>query len=213
MNKIKYKFDIFTYLGLILLFLEILNILIHYSNWEVFRELFWFCNIVSLIASFSLIFRNRLLLSSIFIASIPAQFLWIMDFFLQIFGFGLGRTEWILHSDFLIFLISTLLHGLLIPFIFYFLYKKGFDKRSLFLSIFLFAILLLASTYIFTDINENKNCVFYPCDMKYSDTIYLINPEFGTLTYLFNEMFYWSTLISIFYFFSYFYFKKTKKLF
>ena len=64
-------------------------------------------------------------------------------------------------------------------------------------------------TYFFTPIDENINCVFYPCDLNLDETpeeIYS-NPDYISINYLIKVMLFWSFIIVISYFISLNFFK------
>lgn len=127
-------------------------------------EVLWFCSATSLLLTIGLFRKNALIISMVLLLAIPAQFFWIVDFFLTKFGHGLGRTAMLSFSGPLVYWSSLLLHALLIPVSAYGVWKLGFQKRCL-LPSFLYFWLLLTLTFFLTTPETNHNCVFYPCDM------------------------------------------------
>jgi hypothetical protein len=123
----------------------------------------WFCTIAALILAVALYLQNRIWMSAILVLAIPAQFLWISDFFLHIFGIGLGRTAQLFDFGTDIFLTSLNLHIILIPIALFATWKYGFEFRSFWYG-FLFFVLLLCLSFVLTDPLDNVNCVFYSCD-------------------------------------------------
>jgi purine-cytosine permease-like protein len=104
--------------------------------------------------------------------------LWIVDFFLELYGDGMGRTaqQWS-YGD-VVFWFSVNLHAILIPISFYAVWKLGFDKKVL-SYVLSYAFLLLVVTYLTTEPVENRNCVFYGCDF--------VDPGGGYLKYFVLE--------------------------
>ncbi len=192
-------------LSIILFSVVTLNVAIHIL-WEDgdFAEIIWFCDIMSYVLAFALWFKNRFLISTVFLSAVPTQFLWIVDFFLQIFGFGLGRTEW-LFTDFdtiLTPVVSTIMHAILIPSALYGIYKLGFHKKSI-IGIYITTVSILLVSYLFTDPTLNRNCAFFPCDLNFVEhkDIILNNPFYMTHWYLIKEIFTWFMYGTAFYLF------------
>ena len=191
--------------------------------WEEadFGELFWFCDFVSYILAFALFTKNRFLISTVLLASVPAQFLWIADFFMNLAGSGLGRTDWLFTDNDVWWTpwISTLMHGMIIPLSAWGVWKYGFDKRAIW-GVYAIILFLLPATYFFTDPTINRNCVFFPCDLNFIDDKAYISAHtdyFMTWKYLLKEMlswvFYSSSVYLVFRFFTDKYFKKAQALF
>lgn len=204
-NKIDQKSNwILTILGYILIIVVFLNIILHISYWSDIRELLWFCNIASLIAGIGLIIKRTELITPIFISAIPAQFFWILDFFLNIFGIGFGRTQWLfVETNLIIFSISVILHLILIPFSLYGVYKLGFAKKCFLYGGFIFPIFLIQLTFFLSDPLENRNCVFYPCDLNYTSIDDLNEHTFyNTWLYAVYNSIFWFFIWSISYLFS-----------
>ncbi len=188
------KDKILDLIGVILILITILNIIIHIKTYRDYFEIFWFCNLSALICGIGLITKKKEIVSSVLIAAIPAQFMWIVDFLLNfIFGYSFGRTLWLRESTYTIFLISTYLHLFVIPSSLYGTYCLGYSKKAYKYAIIIFIILLLPITYFFTPFEENINCVFYPCDLIYEINYKELSSStyFGTFYYLLNQIIYW----------------------
>ncbi len=193
-------------LGLIVLFFVSSNAFIHiFLEGQDWGELLWFCDVMSFILAFALFTKNKFLINTTFLASVPAQFMWIVDFFLELTVGGMGRTAWLFEDADTIFtpFISTVMHGILIPFSFYGIYKLGFVKRAIF-GVYAIIVILLPVTYFFTDPTINRNCVFFPCDLNFVDDFKVINANadfYMTTEYLVSEMALWFIYSTAFYIF------------
>mgnify|MGYP001587131924 CR=1 FL=1 len=190
----KIKFDKFFFLGLYVLLSVVINQWINFSLFSSFPEnsfgeILWFCDFTGIILGIGLILKNIKLTTLTFVMAVPAQFLWIVDFFMEVFGSGLGRTTVLWSYGPLVFWASVNLHLILIPFSFYGVWKLGFFKKAL-KSILIYIFLLLAFSFIFTLPNENINCVFYSCDGE--------DPGAGYLEYfILHSLFFWSVIAII----------------
>ena len=111
--------------------------------------------------------------------AIPAQFMWIIDFIMEIFGTGFGRTEFLFNYGLDVFLGSLNIHIILIPTALYLVYKRGFHPKC-YWYVQLVSIILLGGAFLFSPPVENVNCVFYDCDASfdvfYGKEVYL---EYG----------------------------------
>ena len=164
MNHKKLKHGLLLYiLGLYLLISVALNLTKNFLQYGDLYDIFWFCNIVAIALGFGILLNNRKAVSISLVASIPAQLLWFIDFFLELFFVGFGRTSFIMNEPFWVIVVTTNLHLIVIPIAIYAVYKMGFAKDIL-IHIIVMTVLLLTSTFLFTDLNTNRNCVFYPCD-------------------------------------------------
>lgn len=202
-------------LGWGLLVLVTINLSAHVSKWNDWQEVLWYCNFAALLLSFGLILKSRILINSVLISSIPVQFFWILDFFLSLFGAGLGRTAW-LFSDagVFIFMLSTLFHSALIPMSIWGSHKVGLSKKSFLFTLVVFSIMMFG-TYIFTDYRENRNCVFYPCDIIYYEDPYVVlgSGEYLSWGYFSKDLLTWYAIFSFSYLFWQRKFKKKEMLF
>ncbi|NQZ85694.1 MAG: hypothetical protein HRU03_08300 [Nanoarchaeales archaeon] len=190
MNKINKteKKDKYFYLGVLLIILVSLNLYLHLSYWFNWVEVLWFCDIGAIIAGIGLIKKNKKIISGILVLALPGQFLWILDFILEIiFNSGFGRTSWIMSVPLEIFIMSTILHAVLIPITFYATYKLGFSKKSFLFSI-VFILILMPVSFLISDIHTNLNCINYPCDIHIDTLIESDFEWFGTLKYVIYEI-------------------------
>ncbi len=186
----------FFWLGLIVGLTVATNQTIHIA-WEGadFGELLWFCDFISYVLATAFFTRNKFLMSVVLLASVPAQFLWIADFFMNIIGSGMGRTDWLFTDNYLWVTpwVSTFMHAIIIPFSAYGVFRLGFDKRSIW-GVFAIILVLLPFTFWFTDPTINRNCVFFPCDLNFVDDRAYISAHanyFMTYKYLLKEMLSW----------------------
>ncbi len=196
-------------LASIVFFTVSFNQLVHvfYEGFD-WAELLWFCDLMSFVLAYALWTKNRFLLSVVFLASVPAQFMWIVDFFMNLFGTGFGRTDWLFEDSYLWITpyISTIMHAILIPFSAWGIWKYGFSKRAI-LGVYFIIVTLLPITYFFSDPTINRNCVFFPCDLNFVDnkTVIVSNHAWMSGKYLLQVMgewfFYTTVLYLIFLFF------------
>lgn len=155
-----------------------------------YKEVFWFCNIMSFYLAYGFYFKKAAPVNAALALSLTAQGLWILDFFLEAFGNGLGRTSLLVSESALYFtvLLSLLMHSLIIPMSIWGTFKLGFTYRAREWMIAILLILLPA-TYLFTDPFGNRNCVFYPCDLTYPQA--LLSGKYLTLSYFVQTEFFW----------------------
>ncbi|MEA2006795.1 MAG: hypothetical protein U9O20_01380 [Patescibacteria group bacterium] len=157
------KLDRFFFLGLFVLFSVFANQYVNFVRWQDPLEILWFCDMTAVFLGAGLIFRSKKIVTLTLVMAIPAQFLWIVDFFLELFGDGMGRTAQLWSYGDVVFWFSVNLHAVLIPISFYAVWNLGFDKKVLGY-VLVYVLLLLVVTYLMTEPVENRNCVFYGCD-------------------------------------------------
>lgn len=185
----KIKLDRYFFLGIFVLASLVANQWANFIRWQDPLEILWFCDMTALVLGIGLIMKNKTMITLTLVTTIPAQFMWIVDFFLEAFGEGSGRTVILYSFGPVVFWLSVNLHAILIPISAYSTLKLGFDKKALpFILVYIF--FLLNSTYFFTPISENRNCVFYGCDAQ--------DPGGGYANYFFvNSLLYWLLIMSI----------------
>ena len=210
-NKLSNFLDDIPYsLGYVLFVIVVVNLSVHVNRWNDWQEVLWYCNFGAIVLSIGLVFRLRMLVNSVLISSIPVQAVWIIDFFLSIFDSGFGRTAWLFESaGIFVFMLSTIFHGVLIPLSFWGSVKLGYSKRAYVFSLVIFSIMMF-STFFFTDFVQNRNCVFYPCDVIYykDPGVVLGGLEYNTWRYFQNELLTWYAVFFASYLFWRWYFKK-----
>jgi len=157
------NFKIVKWLGVYVLVSVLLNVAENIYSYGDFAEILWFCDYIAVFLAVGLLINNKDLVSTVLVLAFPAQFWWIIDFFLEFAGLGLGRTASLMNFSWLDFILSVNLHAVLIPISAYGVYKLGFSNRSLVLA-WLMVLTLLPMTFIMTDIDDNINCVFFGCD-------------------------------------------------
>jgi len=205
MNSTQIKIDFLESLAKIsaitLVFVVLTNLAMHVAAWNMWSEALWYCDIAGLILGFAILTKNNFLSSSILAATIPVQSFWIIDFVLELFGHGYGRTaymfEGMLQWNMLVF--PVLLHASIIPLAALAVYLYGYNKRSIIFSLGFLGIILMTTTYIFTAPINNINCVFYPCDLNYTRdfTVIVSNSEYLHNTYFIKLLALWGLLISV----------------
>ena len=178
MRKIKeIKFDRYTFLGLFVLASVIANQTVNYMHYHDFFEVLWFCDATAFILGIGLILKSKAAATLTLVMAIPAQFLWIVDFFLEAAGSGMGRTQELWQFGPWVFWFSVNLHGILIPISLYAVWKLGFERKIL-KAVLLYAFFLLAATYLTTNPPNNRNCVFFDCDASDPGYGYLVHFTF-----------------------------------
>ncbi len=193
---------IFELLGCGLIVLVAINLFSHVEKWNDWGEILWFCNFATIVLGVSLILKKIVFINSVLIAAIPAQILWILDFFLNLFGTGLGRTSWLFEdAGLFVFILSTIFHAALIPISLYATLKIGFYKKSYIYSVIVFDFVMMSLSYFFTDFRENRNCIFYPCDIIYykNPDLILSNSFYNSNIFFLKEVFVWMILSFITY--------------
>jgi hypothetical protein len=215
MKNASLKFEsVMNFFVLFLLFTVAVNLIVHVKTLNDWGEILWFCNFVAILLAIGIFFRNVPLISSVFFSAVPAQFLWIADYFLTIFGKGIGRVGWLFYENTSIFILSTILHGSLIPISFYACYKLGYSKRAYIYGLILFALILLPVTFYATSYEENRNCVFFDCDLDWeanSEEI-LENDIYMTQEYLARNVIFWVIILTLFHPILLLFFKKFGKV-
>lgn len=186
------KFDRFFFLGLFVLGSVFANQYVNFVRWHNPAEILWFCDMTAVILGTGLILRNRIMITLALVMAIPAQFRWILDFFLEAVGMGSGRTAALFSYGLSVFWLSVNLHAIMIPISFYGVWKLGFARNAL-LAILGYGFVLLTATYLFTDPEENINCVFYACDVAYSQGKYF-------QYFLFKVLLFWELVFLVSFF-------------
>jgi hypothetical protein len=178
--------------AIVLLVLVLGNFTANMFFWgDSWTEILWFCSLASIALSVGILLKNPLLNSIVLITTIPAQSLWIADFLLNIFGLdSFGRTEWLFELPLVVVAFSIILHFMIIPLAIYAVAVYGFKKKSFFIGVASFVILVLISFFI-TPFEENINCVFYSCDLDFDSLegiptplVFGWNLSFGSFQYL-----------------------------
>lgn len=185
----KIKFDRYFVMGIFVLLSVTLNQYVNLVKYWDPLEILWFCDMTAIILGIGLLLKNKTMITLTIVTTIPAQFMWIVDFFLEAFGEGAGRTAELYSFGPVVFWLSVNLHAILIPISAYATWKLGFDKKAL-PYILLYMFFLLNSTFLFTPVAENRNCVFYGCDDK--------DPGGNYTRYFFiNSLIFWLAAMSI----------------
>ena len=190
MNKV--KLDRYFFLGVFVLASVIANQWVNFVRWHDPFEILWFCDMTALILGIGLILKNKSAATLTLVMAIPAQFLWIVDFFLEAFGVGMGRTAELWNYGQTVFWFSVNLHAILIPISLYAVWKLGFEKRIL-KPVLLYTYFLLTITYLTSQPVTNRNCVFYDCDQS--------DPGGGYLSYfIFKLLLFWELIFVLSFF-------------
>lgn len=190
-------------LAVLVLFVVLSNQIayVYYGGLQV-NMFLWFCDLMSYVLAYALWSKNKFLVSTVFLSAVPAQFMWIVDFFLNLFGASFGRTSWMFTNTdtWILSYTSTIMHALLIPASLYGVYKFGFEKRSIF-GVYVIILTLLPASYFFTDPAINTNCAFYPCDLSFfkDKELILSNDLYMSKLYLAKIILEWFVYTSLFY--------------
>ncbi len=157
----------FRIIGAIALVWAILDIVLTIKQ-EPYYVAFWFSNSIFLLLSLGFLFRNRLIVSSIAIASVITETGWVLDFLTRLIttkglfsapiteymftGFGFASARFYIELN----------HLIVIPLALYGTYQLGMHKRAYFLCLgysFFFNLL----SYFFAPTEYNINCAHYFC--------------------------------------------------
>ena len=188
----KIKFDRYLFLGVFVLASLVANQWVNFVRWQDPFEILWFCDMTALILGVGLILKSKSAVTLTLVMAVPAQFLWIVDFFLEAFGNGMGRTAELWSYGQTVFWFSINLHAILIPISLYAVWKLGFEKRIL-KPVLLYAYFLLTITYLTAAHVTNRNCVFYGCDQS--------DPGEGYLSYfIFRLLLLWELIFVLSFF-------------
>jgi hypothetical protein len=159
-------------IGYFLLCLVFVNKAMHIATWGDFGEILWFCSYASIFLALGLIFNVPIIVTSVFLTALIAEIGWIIDYCLYLLNMGAGRTAIsFAESGWIIKTISVTLHALIIPISGYATFKFGFSKKSIIFSLIVMLYGMLSLTFVLTDAEENRNCMFYDCDMTYEDAL------------------------------------------
>ena len=133
-------------------------------------DLLWFCNVAMILAAVGFFTKNSRLLSAVLAAAISAQFFWIFADLAYLAGKGpAGRLHWLGgRNSFFSFLFDLNYHFSVIPLAALGVWKRGYHRRAYVTVVSIFLPLLVVTWYI-TQAKDNINCVFYPCDVGFTD--------------------------------------------
>jgi len=175
--------NVFAYF---LLVLVVLNIFIHIYFWsDGWTEILWYCDLAVIFLVIGILKKNTSINSFVLASAIPLQFVWIIDFFINIFGFsGFGRTISLFEWPILSVLPSVFIHLLLIPVAFYSVYLFGFNKKHFLIYMFLFLVVCIFGAFVFSSYEDNINCVFYSCDISYENAVLSSNSFYFSFIYM-----------------------------
>ena len=190
-------------LAAMLLILVFVNMCMHLFLWsDGWTEILWYCNSAAIVLSLGILFKRISLIGMVLITSVPAQFLWIVDFITALLGFhGLGRTAELFQYPFYIIIISVILHFLLIPTAIYATWFYGFRKNILLIST-IFVLYLMIAPYFLSYSDDNINCTFYPCDETITSIDISYHPplfSYGSFSYLVLVTIEWLILLVLSY--------------
>lgn len=210
MKNKKLHEKILAYLSIFLILAVLFNLYTNTLHWsDGWTEIFWYCDIAAVILAIGILFKKTYLFSGTLIMAIPAQLIWIFDFILKVLGFsGFGRTELLFSLPFTTILTSIIIHIILIPIAIYSVIIYGFDRKGLWVSLIFSTVLLLISFFV-SPYDSNINCVFYPCDIRFEDS--LSSSFYFTKEYLLLEILKWGAIFVGFYFILLAFFKKLFK--
>ncbi len=152
---------------------------LNFLTWQSsILDYFWYCNLIALILSFTIVFFNKYskkVASIVLTTAISAQTIWIASFVFFSFGYRnivkLKSVELLLSdpsfTNIALFSLTFLVHILSLPLALYIVYKKGFDKKVLPIALIL-TYFLLTFSYIFSNDYVNLNCMKHSCDVLVS---------------------------------------------
>ena len=204
----------FNFVGFVLILLSsiyVFEMVIKPGNWY---KLLWYCSVAIFLTIFGFFRKDTKILGAVLFGSIAAQFMWIGDFFGFLMGNGLERAYFPAEIGWILFIIISASHLLLIPLTFYGVYKLGFSKKSYLYALFIFVFLMLPLSYLEGNLLHNINCVFYPCELSYSviAPLTMLVKGYGTFYYFMNSLLFWTVMTILPYFAVLEIFKKLKRV-
>ena len=165
------------YFGVFLLIIVLSKLFfLNFLTWQSpLLDYFWYCNLIALALSFTVVFfekHSKKVASIVLTTAISAQTVWIVSFILFLFGYRniekLKAVEPLLSEpsfvNIFLFSLTFLIHVLSLPLALYIVHKKGFDKKILPISLIL-TYFLLTFSYIFSNDYINLNCMKHSCDV------------------------------------------------
>ena len=199
----------YYFLGLYSVFLTFGYLFFYGLSFESFRIFFWFSHISLLLIGIGFFIRSSLLISTMFIISVPFEFFWLIQFITTLFGIIGGTNNFILGYSIPEFIFTFFFHLNIIPLAIYGVYKFKFNKNSLFFALILFNLFILPISYYLSSIseNENINCVYKSCSIEENSFSFLKDFHM-TIYFLIYKMFLYSLITSLSYLFWLKFFKK-----
>lgn len=157
----------FTLVAIYFLFVQILIIYgnINTNTYDIF---FWFCNHTPILFSIAFFLKNIDIIKTLINIGFLIQFIWFLDLLSKIFlGFHiLGITEYLfLRENLLANSISVIIHLFTTSIAILFTYKNK-TKNIVLIYSFIYLIFLYFSTLIFTQVENNINCLYLICSLE-----------------------------------------------
>ncbi len=183
-SRVKGVSDPFIVLGWVAVVIVAFDI---FANWGDWTELLWFCTVTTSLLAYALFRKNALIMTVCLVMALPAQSMWVIDFVLEMFGMGMGRTAMLEPCGPLIFWGSAVIHTFMIPVSYWGVRQLGFSRAALGWALF-YGISLLVLSFVLTPEFKNVNCVFFHCDRD--------DPGGGYLRYfLTRSLFLWVMIV------------------
>ncbi|HLD69339.1 MAG TPA: hypothetical protein VJA17_01080 [Candidatus Omnitrophota bacterium] len=135
-------------------------------------ELLWYCNVALLVLSAAFFINSSVLATAVLICAIPAQFFWIVgNLFYLAGGEPFGRFRWLLNEMSGLGIFFELnYHFAVFPASIYAVWKYGYHRHGFRAAVLIFISLLILSRLL-TKPEHNINCMFYPCDVTYTEAV------------------------------------------
>ena len=157
--------------------IDVISKITLYGFWEF--DFAWFCSVTLFVLAFGLILKSEFLLNSFLSMALVVQPVYALDYiWISFFNTPLnGSSLFAFQPGFrLIEFINNTRHLLMIPLGFYAVFTQSKESKKSYLFTFVFVIVILGSSYMFTPGYSNVNCVFKPC-------VKLLNPPFSGFKY------------------------------
>ena len=137
------------------------------------KEFLWYCNIALFVSAVGFWRQDSRLISAVLLTAVPSQFFWIIANIMNASGGpAMGRSQWLPQQiGYPGFIIEVLYHFTLIPVCAFGVWKYGYDRRAARWATLIFLPMLVLTRLAAKPWENNINCMFFPCDMKYSQEL------------------------------------------
>lgn len=68
-----------------------INMAKNFYQYGGLQDIFWFCNIIAIILGVGILIKSKKAVTLALVTCIPSQFMWLFNFFLEIFLDGFGQ--------------------------------------------------------------------------------------------------------------------------
>lgn len=157
----------FYIIGGIFFLLTQLFIIIVNINAQDYSFYYWFCNHTPLLLSIAFFTKKIQVIKGIVSVGLFPQMLWILDLIFNVFNVTLfGFTSYFFELESTLTIFSILLIHIFTTTIALLLVFLQDTKRSSLLYSFIYLVLLLIITFLFTNPANNTNCIYEICGLE-----------------------------------------------